>query len=690
MKLDSSVREIKGIGDKTEKRLNRLEVKTVRDLLFHFPYRYEDYTQVKDIANLQKGDNITIKGRLEAIKNKRSKTKSMIITDAVIADDTGQIRVVWFSQPYVKKKLETGEEVYLSGQITEDKFGLELVNPKFEKEDSKNKEYTSRILPQYHLTEGLTEKKLTSSLQKVIDLAEQIEDWIPEQIKEDINLIDLDEAVKLAHFPEETSDFKQAKFRLKFNELFLLQLKGEAKRKQIKTEPAPKIDFDQYKTKKFVNSLPFELTKDQKIAAWEVVQDLQQSDPMNRMLEGDVGAGKTVVATLAAYNVSQNEFQVALMAPTEILAEQHFRSMENYLGNYLSLGLYTNTNNGLSNKDLSEKNKTEKRRTVREEIESGEVDLVLGTHALISEKMQFNNLGLAVVDEQHRFGVKQRKKLKEKSGNKETMPHFLSMTATPIPRSFALTLYGDLDLSVIKQMPPGRKPTQTRLVEEKNRPEVYEFLADKIEQDEQAFVVCPLIEPSENMADKKSVRQEYQRLNEEIFPQLQVEQMHGNIDEQKKSKVMQDFAAGEIDILVSTTVIEVGVDVPRATIMVIENAERFGLAQLHQLRGRIGRGGQNSFCFLFSDSTLEETQERLNFFENHVDGFKVAEYDLKLRGPGEVYGKRQSGLPKFQMASIEDKKLIKLTRKIAREINFTNYPKLQEKVNEFNQEIHLE
>lgn len=690
MELSSSVREITGVGKKTEKRLNRLQVETIKDLLFHFPYRYEDYTQLVDIAQLKPGQNVTIKGRLEAIQNKRSKTKNMIITNGVVADDTGQIRVVWFSQPYVKKKLQTGEKIYLSGKVTEDSFGLELVNPKFEQEQEEKQEYTNKINPVYSLTEGLSEKKLTSTIEKVIDLADEIEDWVPDTIKDKYNLLDLTEAVKLAHSPRQTSDFKQAQFRLKFNELFLLQLKGQYKRQQVKSESAPEIKFKQQPTQDFVDSLPFELTNDQKITAWEIIQDLNREEPMNRMLEGDVGAGKTVVAALASYNVFLNNKQVALMAPTEILAEQHFRSLQEYLGDFLTLGLYTNTNNELSHQEISADSKKKKREIMRSQVGRGKVDLIVGTHALISKKVEFADLGLAIVDEQHRFGVEQRKQLKENSGNEETMPHFLSMTATPIPRSFALTLYGDLDLSVIKQMPPGRKPTKTRLVEEKNHPKVYDFVSRKVKQDQQAFVVCPLIEESDNMPEKKSVLQEHQRLSEQIFPEFRVEKMHGKMEESKKSQTMQQFAAGDVDILVSTSVIEVGVDVPGATMMIVENAERFGLAQLHQLRGRIGRGNQQSYCFLFSDSTMEQTQQRLQFFENHVDGFKVAEYDLKLRGPGEVYGSRQSGMPKFNLASIEDKKLIKLTRKIARKVEFEKYPKLKDRLSEFSKEVHLE
>ena len=689
MKLQDSVRKIKGIGEKTEEKLSRLSIDTVKDLLFHFPYRYEDYTQLVDIATLQEEQKVTIKGQVEIIKNKRSRKKSMMITEAVVADDTGQIRVVWFSQPYVKKKLDIGEKVFLSGEVRQDRFGLQIVNPKFEKEEKDDKEYTNRINPVYSLTQDLSEKRLIKSIRKILNLADDIEDWVPEKIKKEAKLIDLSEAIRLAHFPKKTEDIQKSQKRLKFNELFILQLRGEIKRQKVKSQQAKSVEFKEKETKEFVDSLPFELTNDQRKTSWQILQDLTKEEPMNRMLEGDVGAGKTVVAAIALYNACLSGYQCALMAPTEILARQHFESLQEYL-NDLKIGLYTRTNNEIYNEDLTEDSKTGREEEMLHKIQDGEIDVVVGTHALITDKTKFDDLVFTIVDEQHRFGVEQRKKLKDKSGDNETVPHFLSMTATPIPRSFALTLYGDLDLSIIKEMPPGRKPVKTRVVEAKNRPRAYDFIQEKIESGGQAFVICPLVEESEKMADKKSVEQEFEKLSEEIFPSLDIGKLHGQMKAEDKDKVMRYFSKGRLDILISTSVVEVGVDVPNANVMMIEDAERFGLAQLHQFRGRVGRSDEQSYCFLFTESNSKKAKERLSFFENHNNGFDVAEYDLELRGPGEVYGKRQSGVVKFNMASMHDKELIQLSRKFARGINFENYSKLYKKVQDWEQEVHLE
>ncbi|MFB6182088.1 MAG: ATP-dependent DNA helicase RecG [Candidatus Magasanikbacteria bacterium] len=690
MNLEDSVREIKGVGEKTEEKLNRLDIETVKDLLHHFPYRYEDYTQVKPISELAPEERVTIEGEVEIIKNKRSKKKNMMITEAVVADSTDQLRVVWFSQPYVKKKLDTGDKIYLSGKIRKDNFGLEMINPKFEQAKGE-REYTNKIIPVYHLTEGLSENKLSKILNRALEVSGQIEDWIPKKILEKAGLVQLSKAIELAHNPKQTEDIKKSQKRLKFNELFLLHLKGEVKRRAIETEKAPVVNFQKRETKDFVNSLNFDLTNDQRRAAWEIIQDLEQDHPMNRLLEGDVGSGKTVVATIAFKNVVANGYQSAFMAPTEILSKQHFNSLQQYFDDdNTTIALYTGSDNELYNLDLEDQVESKKREEVRKKIKMGNVDIVVGTHALITSKVEFNDLALAVVDEQHRFGVKQRKKLREKSGNKDTSVHFLSTTATPIPRSFALTLHGDLDLSIIKQLPPGRKPVKTRLVEEKNRPKTYEFVKKNIKQGNQAFVVCPLIESSEKMPDKKSVEEYTEYLDQEIFQQFEVGKIHGKMNSEKKNKVMSSFERGDIDILVSTSVVEVGVDIPNANMMLIEDAERFGLAQLHQLRGRVGRSDTQAYCFLFSSSSREESHKRLTFFQEHTDGFKVAEYDLKDRGPGEVFGERQSGVPKFEMASIEDRDLIKLSKKIAQEIDFEKYPKIKEKVEEFEQEVHLE
>ncbi|MFB6226201.1 MAG: ATP-dependent DNA helicase RecG [Candidatus Paceibacteria bacterium] len=689
MNLTSSIREIKGVGEKTEEKLNRLDIETVEDLLFHIPFRYEDYTQTKKIKNLEQKERVTVKGEVEIIKNRRSRKRNMIITEAVVADETDQLRVVWFSQPYVKKKLSTGDEIYLSGKIRMDDFGLEMINPKFEQAKGE-REYTNKIIPIYHLTEGLSETKLNKILDKAMAVVGELKDWVPKKIRNKAQVIGLEQAIRLAHFPETTEDIVKSQRRLKFNELFLLQLRGEARRREIKSQSAPQIKFKESETKDFVSSLPFSLTRDQKKAAWEIIQDLDQNTPMNRMLEGDVGSGKTVVATIAFKNVILNEYQSTFMAPTEILAQQHFESLQEYFHEDTTIALYTGAHNEVYNLNLESETQAEKREEVRTKIKNGDVDIVVGTHALITSKVEFEDLALAVVDEQHRFGVEQRKELRQKSGSKDTEVHFLSTTATPIPRSFALTIHGDLDLSILKQLPPGRKPVKTRLVNEQNRPQAYDFIRKQINKGLQAFIICPLVEESEDMPDKKSVQEQEKYLDQEIFEDLTVEKIHGQMGSEEKNRIMNRFAAAEIDILVSTSVVEVGVDIPNANMMLIEDAERFGLAQLHQLRGRVGRSDTQAYCFLFSSSEKERAKTRLEFFQNHTDGFKVAEYDLKDRGPGEVFGKKQSGAPKFKLASIEDRDLIKLTREIARGIDFESYPQLKSRVEEWEQKVHLE
>ncbi|MBU0596975.1 ATP-dependent DNA helicase RecG, partial [Patescibacteria group bacterium] len=494
-------------------------------------------------------------------------------------------------------------------------------------------------------------------------------------------------------------ELKQAESRIKFGELFVLQLRAEMIRQSIKNYSAPKIKFKESETKDFVKSLSFELTKDQKISAWEILQDMENGEPMNRLVEGDVGSGKTVVAGIAAYNVILNGLQTVIMAPTEILAKQHFETLTKLFGDSVSIALFTRAQYSIFNIQYSSDTKTGQKKELLNKIKNGEAKIVVGTHALLTQDVRFKNLGLVVVDEQHRFGVDQRKTIREKSGDKNTVPHFLSMTATPIPRSFALTLYGDLDLSIIKTMPIGRKAIMTRVVEPRNRSKAYEFIRAQVKQGRQVFVICPLIEEKveggsrparTGVQEKKSVMQEYEKLSKKIFPDLNIGFLHGKMKSCEKDKAMEQFSNGTINILVSTSVVEVGVDIPNASVMMIEGAERFGLAQLHQFRGRVGRSEHQSYCFLFTDSDTDKVKKRLEFFEKNNDGFKVAEYDLEMRGPGEVYGVTQSGMMNFRLASMKDYDLIKLARKMARDIDFEKYPELKDRVKEWEGAVHLE
>ncbi len=698
MNLNTSVIKLNRIGKALQSRLKRLGILNVNDLIYYFPFRYEDYSRTIKIADLKNGDQVTIKGKVELIDNKRSPRTRRIITEAVVADESERVQAVWFGQPFLIKNLRAGDSVYLSGKVTDSMFGMRMISPSYEK--AKNESvHTARIVPIYSLTSGITQKQLRFLISQVIDYVEKIEDWLPGEILQKLGLLSLHEALRSIHFPEDAGRLEKAEFRLKFDELFILQLRAEMMRQSIKKDKATSIKFKKRPIRVFVDGLPFTLTDAQKVAAWEILRDLQQTCPMNRMLEGDVGSGKTVVAAMAIYSTALNGLQTAMMAPTEILAKQHYDSLCSLLGKNLSVGLLTREYALINNMNEKQKTKAADRRKKLEMIKQGKVDLLVGTHALLVDEVKFKDLGLVIVDEQHRFGVEQRKKIKHQSGNKETMPHFLSMTATPIPRSFALTLYGDLDISIISQLPKGRKAIITRLVEPNLRHKAYDFIKEQVKQGRQVFVVCPLIEENQGQADarslhfgdeKKSVMNEYDKLKKEIFPDLRIGYLHGKMEAKEKEQSMNKFVQGEIDVLVSTSVIEVGVDVPNASVMIIEGSERFGLAQLHQFRGRVGRSSHQSYCFLFSDSDSDKAEQRLKYFVGTTNGFKLAEYDLQLRGPGDVYGLAQSGMMNFRLASMKDSELIKLARNTARDIDFTKYPGLNKKVEEWEKTMHLE
>jgi ATP-dependent DNA helicase RecG len=693
MKLDTPIAQVNYIAKKADSNLKKLGIKSLQDLLFYLPFRYQDYSNTVNIEDLQIGEEVTVKAKVEIISSKRLFKRRTVMTEAIVYDETGKLKVIWFGQPFIVRNLKSGDTVYLSGKITLGKLGVQLVSPSYEKESKqkargeKETTHTARIIPIYKLTSGLTNKQLRFLVSETLKNATTLEDWIPEDILEIADLVPLAEAVRGIHYPIDEVDLEQARRRLKFGELFILQLRAEMIRQSLKRSKSLQIKFKEDEIKKFVEVLPFKLTKAQKISAWEILQDLEKDEPMNRLLEGDVGSGKTIVAAVALYNTVLNSSQAVIMAPTEILAKQHYDDLTELLGDKVKIALLTRTQFSVFNFDSLINTKVGQKREIIKMIKNGEVDIVIGTHALLSEKVEFKNLGLTIVDEQHRFGVEQRKVIREKSGDENTTPHFLSMTATPIPRSFALTLYGDLDLSIINEMPVGRKPVDTRLVAGENRSKAYDFIRSQIKQGRQVFVVCPLIE---GQSDKKSVVSEYEKLSKEIFKDLQVDYLHGKMKSEDKDKVMKNFSSGKINILVSTSVIEVGVNIPNASVMMIEGSDRFGLAQLHQFRGRVGRSSYQSYCFLFTETDNEKSLERLDFFSKNTDGFVVAEYDLESRGPGDVYGKSQSGLPPFKIATLQDRELIKLSRDLARGIDFTKNPSLKEKVKDWEDGVHLE
>ena len=698
MHLDTPIIHLNKVGQALEKRLLRLGIKTARDLLFYFPFRYEDFSEVAGIAQLRDGQETTVQGIIELIANKRSSRKRTMITEAVISDGHAQMRVVWFGQPFIAKSLHVGDHVFLSGKVKDDMFGLQMVGPTYEKvkkQEGGDIEMlnTARIVPIYSLTIGITQKQLRMLIKQIMPVATELKEWLPEDIQDRADVMPLHEALSHIHFPEDMDSLKHAERRLKFDELFLLQLRAEMIRQEVKRETAVEIPFAEDVIKTFVDGLSFTLTKAQKIAAWEILKDIEKTEPMNRLLEGDVGSGKTVVAAMATLDAIHAGFQVAIMAPTEILAKQHFVSFQQLLPETKML-LITGSEVRDWRLEIEETSKKKRREAAVSFVKNGDAQIVIGTHALLTADVLFNNLGLVIVDEQHRFGVEQRKMIRGKSGDNNTMPHFLSMTATPIPRSFALTLYGDLDLSIINEMPVGRKPVDTTLIEPKKREQAYGFIREQVKGGRQVSVICPLIEEKEEQgttgSEKKSVLVEYEKLSKKIFPDLRVSYIHGKLKAVEKDDVMKQFSDDEIDILVSTSVVEVGVNIPNASVMMIEGAENFGLAQLHQFRGRVGRSEYQSYCFLFTDSDSRRVAERLSFFSKTTDGFTVAEYDLEMRGPGEVYGKMQSGMNELKFATMQDGELIKLARDVARGIDFKKYRSLKEKVEEWEREVHLE
>ena len=689
--LSTSIKELNKVGASTARLLRLIGVEVVEDLLFYYPFRYDDFTQVTPIIALRPGMVTNVVGFVELIQNKRSPVKRMNITEALISDDTGMVKVIWFNQPFISKSVSIGSKLSISGNVDNDYSGPLFKSPSFEIVGNGGGTNTQGLVPNYHLTQGLTQKQLRFLINQILHLSDNFHDWLPWEIIERSGLLPLPEAIKKIHFPKVKSDLTEAKKRLSFNELFLIQLQSQAIAIESKEYLAPIIKFKQEETKSFVDKIGFTLTNDQKKAAWQIIQDLESDKPMMRLLEGDVGSGKTITAIIAMYNVALNDHQAVLMVPTEILAHQHFNNIVKMLAPYnIDVALVTSK----ESKVISSNEEVNKKNDVLKLISEGTVKVIIGTHALIQTAVEFKNLSLAIIDEQHRFGVEQRKKLIEKSGDDKTMPHLLSMTATPIPRSLALAIYGDLDVSIIKEMPKGRKKILTQVIPEEGRSFAYRFIKEEIDKGRQVFVVCPLIDISDKLG-VKSVKEEYRKLNEEVFPELKIEMLHGKMKKEEKIEIMKDFVSNKINILVSTSVIEVGVDVPNSTIMLIEGSERFGLSQLHQFRGRVGRGEHQSYCFLFTDSNQDVVLTRLNVLADCNDGFALAQADLKLRGPGEVYGTMQKGFPELKIASLFDYDLMKLAKNEVSQLftqdkSLSTWPELKEKSEEMKKAVHLE
>lgn len=635
-------------------KLKRLGLETIKDLIFYYPYRYENYSKIENIVDLYPGREAVVVGRLELIANKRSFKNRKVFTEAILTDDSGSVKIFWFNQPWIVKNLKAGDEIMVWGRVSGNDFGCYYASPHY----SKNKFSAPGLLAIYPLTYGLNNNQLMDLVAKIFPALE-FKDSLTSALLKKISLLDLPSAIKLIHQPKNENDIVLAKKRLAFNELLAVQLWSKKIKQESKKQTAPVIDFHLEATKKLIDSLPFTLTIDQKKSAWEIIKDIGLNQPMNRLLEGDVGSGKTIVAFLAVYNCLLNGYQSALMAPTEVLANQHYQTARQMLGENFQIALFTRTTAIINDEKVSKK-------ILLAKIASGEVDFVIGTHALIQDSVKFEDLALVIVDEQHRFGVRQRQALKNNNNN-SCQPHFLSLTATPIPRSLALVFYGELSISIIKQKPLGRLPVITKVISEQERFGSYDFIRQQINAGHQLFVICPLVDPSDILG-VKSVTEEFKKLNKEVFPEFKIGLLHGRLKSAEKAELMSDFKNNKIQILVSTSVIEVGIDVPNATVMIIEGAERFGLSQLHQFRGRIGRSEIQSYCFLFANESSNSVSQRLSFLSNCYDGFKLAEYDLKNRGFGEIFGINQSGFDSFfKLADPTDLALASLAQKTADE-----------------------
>lgn len=652
--LTSNVRYLSGVGPVKAKLLAKVGVYTIEDLLFYVPFRYNDFTLVSHIANVQPGEVVTIRGKVINIRSYTTKHGKRV-QQGVVDDGTGRIGVVWFNQPYLVHALSMDREISLAGEVAWFGRKLTLTSPQYEllSEGESDTVHTGRLVPVYSETAGLTSKWLRGRMKFALpQFLPSIRDHLPDTVRTSHGLMPLPDALANVHFPKDNESAENARRRLAFDEMFLMHLTAYHKRRMRETtQEAYPVVADQMDVDRFISTLPFTLTGDQKQAVGEIITDIARPIPMHRLLVGDVGVGKTVVSAIAMFVAWKSGFGSALMAPTEILAKQHFDTVSAYLTPLgIRVGLFT-----------ASVRKQKKSDATLPLISDG-VDISIGTHALLSEYVQFRNVAFVVVDEQQRFGVVQRTRLMQK-GKRTKTPHILTMTATPIPRSVALTLYGNLDLSFVHEMPKGRKTVKTWVVPNAKREQAYAWIRKQlVENKTQAFIVCPFIEESETLSSVKAATTEYERLTNDVFPDLRLGLLHGRMKSREKDTVLRAFRQKKSDILVSTPVVEVGIDVKNATVMLIETAERFGLAQLHQLRGRVGRGYRESYCLLFTDADDERTLARLKALEKTHSGPELAQIDLTLRGPGDIFGTRQHGLPVLHVASFADTKLIEETR----------------------------
>lgn len=717
LSLASSLSSLNRIGPAYLARLNKnLKLKTVLDLIYHFPHRYEDFTAIKHIDELEPGATVTIQGAVLETRTTRTWKRKLFLTEADIEDESGTITALWYNQPYLATTLKQGIRVNLSGKIAKDGKKLFLQNPVHEiiRDNAQFFAHTGRLVPVYPETKGVSSRWLRYQMKHLIPVIKTIPDFLPPLILKKHSFLGLARALKEIHFPTSFASVEQAKARLGFNELFLIQLFLASRKNNLKKESAPVIAFDQARIKNFVASLPFKLTEAQRIVAWEILRDIQKPHPMNRLLNGDVGAGKTVVAALATYQASARGFQSAFMAPTEVLSAQHFETFVSlFKRSPFDIALVSAAHNKLFRAD-DQKTIELKKKDLPHALQNARI--IIGTHALLYNSLKFKNLALVIIDEQHRFGVSQRAAMIRRQS---WTPHLLSMSATPIPRTLSLAIYGDLDISILNEMPRGARSIETEIILPSHETRVRAFVREKMKAGEQVFVICPRIQPTENtespsrkqtaelygpilresagslqkslQLEMKAVETEYEKLKK-LFPDVAIAKLHGRMSAKAKSDVLSGMRLGEINMLVATSIVEVGIDIPHASIVWVENAERFGLAQLHQFRGRIGRAGQRAWCFLFSD---KQNSERLRAMTLTHDGFKLAQKDLEIRGPGEFYGVSQWGFPDLTIGSLADYKTVKLARDESLNVlnedpELKQYPALKGKFSDFAQKIHLE
>ncbi len=679
--LEIPLTELRGIGQKTALKLAKNKIKTVRDLLYYFPYKYQDLTQVKKIKDFKVGETAVVIGKLSNLKLFPSPKRKMFLFQGIISDETGSLKVVWYNQPFLAKTLKNNMLVALYGKLVKNSFGLNLQSPKFEILKSKD-DFTKKIVPIYSEISEIRSSFFEKLIKNIIEKydPEDLIDPLPKEILEKFNYPSLGKALKILHQPKNFEEIKLAKERLSFEELLYIELALFQERKNLQKVKAPIFQKNEELINKFLSQFNFDLTSGQRKVLEEIFDDLKKGIPMNRLLQGETGAGKTLIAEIISLNIAFQDWQVVFMAPTEILAQQHFERLKKDFVNFdIGLALITSGQIYYAEKGWrASKNLT----FINQYLKLGKIKILLGTHSLIENNLSFQRVGLVIIDEQQRFGVLQRKKLLENT-KQDLMPHFLSMTATPIPRTLALALYGDLDFSYLEDKPFGQKEIKTYLVPPNKQEPMWKFVQKEINEGHQVFVVCPRIEEKED--EVASVKKEFERIKE-ILPSAKIEMLHGKMKSEEKEKILKKMQNNEINILVSSSVVEVGIDLPLATVIIILSPERFGLAQLYQLRGRVGRSVHQGYCFLIPQKLSLKSKLRLKYFLQAKSALELAEYDLKLRGSGELLGERQSGIPDLAMESLKNIQLIEKVRKIAEElinqnVDFKKYPNLLKEIN---------